>query len=359
MRLRGLVVLACTGLAACSHEQPFQPVDHTTNHPFAPGVPARITYNPGADLRPAWLTDGSQIVYAWQQLSQPDLDRCLGFINATGGTRVRTVCNPSPTAADSTDLFDAPSPSPDGRLLYIRGSSPMHALSPTSSGVYLGPLADPLTATKVLNLPYTVPGGQLHSRISNAHWVSSTRVIYLGEQVDYIGINVKDTVITGLEIVDLDLGGATPSMSVIPGTTGATSLDLTDGGDTLVYSLAGDARVYARALATGGVTVLHDFGGLGPVEYLTVRGGQLVAVIGDRPEGGLLWSVDLATGAETPLPSPSPLFFRRPAFAPTGNPVRLVVEGYSLTLTPIAPPPPGLVDTTFSKVGDLYLYEAP
>jgi len=356
MRLSGLVVLACTGLAACSHEQPFQPRDETTDHPFAPGVPARVTYNPGADLRPAWLPDGTQFVYAWQQLSQPDLDRCLGFINATGGTRVRTVCNPSPTAIDSTDLFDAPSPSPDGRLLYIRGISPKIALAPTSAGVYLGPLADPLAATKLLNLPYTVPGGQMHSRISNAHWVSSTRVLYLGEQVDYIGINVKDTVITGLEIVDLDLAGAVPSMSIVPGTTGATSMTLTDGGDTLVYSLAGDARVYARALATGNVTVLHDFGALGPAQDVTVRGHQLVAVVGDRPEGGLLWSVDLGTGTETPLPSGIPLFFRRPAFAPIGTPVRLVVEGYPLTLTPIAP---GIVDTTASRVGDLYLYQAP
>jgi len=356
MRLRGLVVLACTGLAACSHEQPFQPVDQTTNHPFAPGVPARITYNPGADLRPAWLPDGSQFVYAWQQLSQPDLDRCLGFIDASGGTRVRTVCNPSPTAIDSTDLFDAPSPSPDGRLLYIRGISPKTALSPTSAGVYLGPLADPLAATKLLNLPYTVPGGLLHSRISNARWVSGTRVIYLGEQVDYIGINVKDTVITGLEIVDLDLSGATPSMSVIPGTTSATSLDLTDGGDTLVYTLAGDSRVFARALSTGTVTVLHDFGALGTAQDVTIRGDALVAVVGNRPEGGVLWSVDLTSGVESLLPSDQPLFFRRPAFAPAGAPVRLVAEGYPLTFFE---PVPGVVDTTVSKVGDLYLYEAP
>ena len=37
MRLRGIVVLACAALAGCGHEQPFQPLDETTNRPFLPG----------------------------------------------------------------------------------------------------------------------------------------------------------------------------------------------------------------------------------------------------------------------------------------------------------------------------------
>jgi Tol biopolymer transport system component len=356
MRLRGLAVLACTGLAACGHEQPFQPLDESSNHPFIPGVPARVTYNPGADLHPAWLPDGSQFVYAWQQLSQPDLDRCLGFIDASGGTRVRTVCNPSPTAIDSTDLFDEPSPSPDGRLLYIRGISPQHALAPSSAGVYVGPLSDPLAATKLLNLPYTVPGGLMHSRISHARWVSATRVMYIGDSVTYVGIGAKDTIITGIEIVDLDLSGAVPSVAVVPGTQTATSIALTSGGDTLVYTLAGDSRVFARALSTGVVSVLHDFGALGTAQDVALRGDQLVAVVGNRPQGGRLWSVDLTSGSESLLPSDQALFFRRPAFSPTGAPVRLVVEGYPLTFIQVAP---GVVDTVASDVGDLYLYEAP
>jgi hypothetical protein len=198
----------------------------------------------------------------------------------------------------------------------------------------------------------------MHSHISNAHWASGTRVLYLGEQVDYIGVNVKDTVITGLEIVDLDLSGAVPSMSVVPGTSNATSMTLTAGGDTLVYSL-GDSRVMARALATGVVTVLHDFGALGRVQDITLRGDQLVAVVGNRPEGGFLWSVNLTSGVEAPLPSSQPMFFRRPAFAPAGDPVRLVAEGYALTITQRPPPQGAIIDTVAAAVGDLYLYEAP
>ena len=360
MSLHGLRVLAFVALVGCSHEQPFQPIDETIDRPFHPGVPTRLTYNPGADLRPAWLPDGSAIVYAWQQLDQPDRDRCLGFMNAAGGTRYRTVCNPSASAVDSTDLFDSPAPSPDDRLLYIRGISPRNAPSTSSAGVYVGPLSDPLNATKLVNLPSTPPGGSMQGHISDAHWVNDSRVMYLGEKVQYfppIRGDPADTAITGLEIVDMELGGAVPSLSVVPGTSGATSMTLTNGGDTLVYTLATDSRVFARALSTGQVTVLHDFGALGAVSDVALRDDQLVAVVGTWPEGGQLWSVNLTSGNQAPLPlGPEVVQFRRPAFAPAGNPVRLVAEGYSLTTVTDRF---GMVETVVSPVGDLYLYEAP
>jgi hypothetical protein len=53
------------------------------------------------------------------------------------------------------------------------------------------------------------------------------------------------------------------------------------------------------------------------------------------------------------LSSQAPLVFRRPAFAPAGDPVRLTVEGYA----------PSDSNPTrhqvVSKVGELYLFEAP
>jgi hypothetical protein len=91
MRLPGLIVLATIALSGCSHEEPFQPQDTTTDRPFLPGTPIRLSYNPGADLRPAWLPDGSAFVYSWQQLRQADLDRCLGIMGRDGGTRVTTI----------------------------------------------------------------------------------------------------------------------------------------------------------------------------------------------------------------------------------------------------------------------------
>lgn len=370
MRLRGLLWCVAMAAGGCSHEQPFETPETATDRPFLPGTPVRLTYNPGSDLRPAWLADGGSFLYAWQQLGVPDLDRCLGEMSASGGTRTRTVCNPNPAAVDSVDLFDSPSASPDGRLLLIRGTSNPGAIAPNQAGVFLGTLPDPLAAAKVLNLPYTVPGGRMHGTISTARWLGETRVLYVGQSVIYSrecsGCPL-DTLVTGLEVVEMDLGGPQPSLSVVPATYGASSAALSAGRDTLYYTLINDSRVFRRALTTGQVAVVHDFGALGIARDVTVLGARLVAVVGGevrytddpvlgpiQPDGGgNLLSVDLGTGAETVLPVDQPTVFRRPEFAPGGGPVRLVVEGY--------PPSIGIPtrNQLVSKVGDLYLYQSP
>lgn len=370
MRLQGLLWCAAVVTAGCSHEQPFETPDTGSDRPFLPGTPVRLTYNPGGDYRPAWLADGSAFLYSWQQLGVPDLDRCLGEIPATGGSRTLTVCNPNPAAADSADLFDWPSASPAGRLLYVRGSSRPGAPAPDQAGVFLGTLADPLAATQALHLPYTIPGGRTHGTISTARWLSETRVMYVGQSVVYSrecnGCPL-DTLVTGLEVVEMDLNGPQPSLAVVPTTYGASSAALNTGRDTLYYTVNGDSKVYRLALTTAQLSVVHDFGPLGIARDVTVLGARMVAVVGGEVQyiddpilgptqldgGGNLVSVDLGTGAETALPIDDPMMFRRPEFAPGTNPVRLVVEGY----------PPSIGTPTrhqlLGKVGDLYLYVSP
>jgi hypothetical protein len=371
MRHRRLVALAVLALGGCAHEQPFQPQDSTTDRPFSPGTPVRLTYNPGADLRPAWLPDGSAFVYAWQQLGQPDLDRCLGIMGAAGGTRTTTICNPNPAAVDSADLFDAASPSPAGDLLYVRTSSRPGAIPPDHGGVFLAPLADPLNATEVLTLPSPSPSGRTLGFISTARWRSAKRLLYVGQSVvysrEYNGAPL-DTLVTGVEIVEMDLTGAQPLVSTLPLTDGASSAALTETRDTLYYTLNNDSRVYRLVLTSAELTIAHDFGARGIARDVTVRGGNLVAVVGGEIRysadsiigpvqadgGGDLVSVDLATGAESDLPVDHPLLFRHPEFSPGSGPIRLVAEGYAPTGNP-SPTRNQLV----SKVGDLYLYESP
>lgn len=366
MRLPPLLACAAIALGACGHEQPFGPVATGSSLPFLPGLPARLTYNPGTDLHAAWLRDGSAFLYAFQQSGVPVIDRCISEMPATGGSTTRTICNPDPASADSADLFDWPAPSAAGRLLYVRSSSPPGALAPRESGVYLGSLADPLAAARILSLPYTVPGGQTHGGISNIHWVNEHRLIYLGMEVIYGAMCSgcpQDTLVRGLELVDLDVTGSQPVLSVIPGSTGATSAALSTDGGTLYYTLQNDSVVYRRDLTTGQVDVAHDFGARGVARDITVLGSRLVAVVGgkvqppggpDVPDAGPLVSVDLATGTESVLPSDQSVLFRRPQFAPTGTPVRLVAEGYAFS---VGPPP--VFDTTLTKRADLYLFTSP
>ncbi len=371
MRFRYLLLCTAMAVCACNHEQPFETPGHASDQPFLPGTPTRLTYNPGKDLRPAWSADGGSFVYAWQQLGSANYDRCLAEMSGSGGRNRETICNPNPAAADSADAFDAPSPSADSRLLYTRSSSLAGAVFPNTAGIYIGPLSDPLSATRILNLPYTIPGGRTHSSISNAHWMSGTRLVYLGESVNYpraCSACPPDTLVTGLEVVELDISGPQPTLAVVPSTYGATSVALIATLDTLFYTLQNDSRVYRLAIVTGQSTMAHDFGVRGIARDVTVREGQLVAVVGgvvsfaDDPifgpiqldQGGVLVSVDLSTGNESVLLTDTALLFRRPAFSPAGSPRRLVAEGYEFVVS--APP---VVDTTVSKDGDLYLYEAP
>jgi len=369
MRNRRLLLCAALATVACSHEQPFETPATGSDRPFAPGTPTRLTYNAGGDYRAAWTADGSSFLYSWQYLFEDEHDRCLGQIPSTGGSSTRTICNPNPAAVDSVDLFDTPSPSDDGQLLFLRGSGLPGATAPDQLGIYLASLSDPFAATQVLPLPFSISGGPTYGAISTARWRSGTRVLFVGQSVQYAreykGAPL-DTLVTGLDVVEMEMGGLHPSLAVIPNTDGANSAALSDGRDTLYFTLNNDTRVYRVAFATGQFSIAHDFGALGIARDVTVRGRRLVAVVGGEVEysddpvlgpiqpdgGGTLISVDLETGAETVLSGGAVRFFRRPAFAPSGSPVRLVAEGYP-------PRTNAFRNALVSKVGDLYLFEAP
>jgi len=361
--LLGGVVL----LVACSHEQPFETPAQGTDQPFRPGTPVRLTFNPGTDLHPAWTADGRVLLYAWQEYGLPVNDRCIGEMAATGGTRFATICNPNYPSVDSVDLYDLPAASVGGRLFYLRSSSPPGRLPPQTSGLYVATLTDPNAATRIFQVPYLAPGGREHGGVSHPVWVTDSRLIYVALDVFYKPESKTegpaDTLVAGLEIVDLDLAGPQPAISIVPGTDSATSAALSDGKDTLYFTRELSSVVYRRALATGVVSVAHDFGPMGVARDVTVLGNRLVAVVGgvvqppggpDVPDAGPLVSVDLDTGAEFILPTDGSILFRRPAFSMDHGTVRLVAEGFPATVG--LPPASALV---VGKRADLYLYTAP
>ncbi len=361
---------------ACSHSQPFAPQDQSSREPLAPGVPARLTYNPGKDLRPAWLADGSGFWYATEPLNgaaRGEADRCLVLMGPEGGTILRRVCNTDPAARDSLDAFDLPVPSPDGRVVFTRASSRVGDIAPRRAGLMIGSVDRPEAARQLLPLPYTVPGGRMHGGMSHLRWLSADRLVYLGEQVAYprpCPSCAPDTLITGLEIVELTgLDAVRPLQQVVPGTFDATSVALGPEAETVYYTVLADSRVFARRLGTGAVSVLHDFGTGRIARDVQVTAGRLLAVVdgqvtpfndpilgaGQRDAGGNLRWVDLDTGVESAVASPARVFFRRPALAPGPGARRVVAEGYAFTVSP----PPGLPDTVVSRLGDLWLLELP
>jgi len=361
-KLRALLVLL--PLLGCGHTEPFSPAAQGGEQPFDLGPPARLTLNQGPDRGAAWLPDGSAIVYSTQQLGRRDNDVCLALLPPGGGSQRQLTCDLTPTGSDSTDAIESPAPSPDGGLAFIAVSSRINAVPSGSTSLSISSLRDPTTLTRIQALPYTIPGGPLHSGASQLRWLSPDILVYLGERVDYQHpcdtCSEWDTLVTGVDVVSLDLRQSGSMPQRIPGTDNASGVSVGASSDEVYYTLNGDSRVYRRTLSTGLVTVVHDFGLAGLARDVHVVGNRLAAVVGGRvtyginpafgptqwDSGGILHVVDLQSGADVTLDGPG--LFRRPQISPSGS--ALVVEVYPLM---ISGEPAG---TVVSRQGDLYLY---
>src|SRR5260370_36140456 len=88
----GLLLIAV--LAACEHTSPFRPGLYAPTGPLGSGSPLRLTYNPGQDLTPTWLPDGSAILYARERLARPRPDHCLAPVPARVRAITRDLCGP-------------------------------------------------------------------------------------------------------------------------------------------------------------------------------------------------------------------------------------------------------------------------
>jgi hypothetical protein len=336
---RSMSAAALTLLAAaCDHTSPFRPEPPAPAPPFTSLFPRRLTFNVGDDRTPAWLPDGSGIIYSSERQDRPDHDRCLAVLPREGGTVKTRFCRVDPTHADSTDLMEAPAVSPQGRIFFHQVVSWIGQQKLGASALMLGSAGDPLQAAPLRPLPYTAPNGRIHSSVRVPQWIGGDSLVYLAEQLFYEGSTFfPDTFYTGLDVVLLDLSGAAPAFNVLPGTEYASSVSLSDEPGVAYYTLGGDSRVLRRPLASGDVTVVHDFGAGNIVRDVQVRGTRLVAVVGgsvlyrfedghgfvQRDEGGDLVFVDLGSGG-TALFSTDTVLFRHPMISPDGS--RVVVE---------------------------------
>ena len=355
--------------SACGHGEPFNSAPQTPEGPFSPLLPRRLTFSHGDDRTPSWLPDGSAIIYSSEREDRRDHDRCLTLLPAEGGTTLDQFCPLDPSQADSTNLYESPAVSADGRVFFHYVVSWIGQQKLGEAFLSVATLADPVSATPVTRLPYTAPNGKIHSSIRSPAWIGPNSVVYLAEMLFFQGSTFyPDTFMTGLDIVRLDLSGATPVFEVIPGTDYASSVTVTSEPDVIYYTLGGDSRVYRRDLVFGAVTVFYDFGPGEIARDVAVDGNRLVAVVGgsvlyqfeaahdgyvQRDEGGDLHFVDLASSTHTVFAGDSVLF-RHPVFSPDKS--RLVVE-----VSPFAPVHVG-PDSDFNAVNhrvDLWLFDLP
>jgi hypothetical protein len=336
MRILGAVWLAAA-LVACEHTAPFTPAAYTPTGPLGPGPSVRLTYNPGADLAPVWLPGGASILYIAERVDRLDRDQCLATMPSAGGSIARYVCHTS-APDDSVNAFERPALAVDGRIAYVRASAhrlPVRPVPPDAQALVVATLADPNDATVLRPLAYTAPSGRIHQGIANVGWLSPNRLVYLGQRVTYpqaCSSCPPDTVRTGIEIMTLDMGGATPVLTTVPGTDSASSVIVGGTGDTIYFTRNGDTRVYRYAFSSSQTDTVHDFGAAGIARDLGLANGRLVAVVGGDvsytvdpvlgaeqvDHGGALYFVTIASGGESAIGDGTSRF-RRPALSPDGT----------------------------------------
>lgn len=354
---------------ACSHPEPFQNGELGSDTTFDAGP--LLTLNLGADVRPGWLPDGSGLVYSFEDLGDPLLDRCLAVLPRSGGSRRDLPCARTFLSADSVDAFLVPAPGPGGQMLFVREVSVDGLITPLRGALQLSTIERPDSARTLLTYPYTAPNGKLHQGIDQIRWLSPTRALYLATTVAYprpCGTCEADTVRTGIELVEVDFSGATAVIQPIANTDGASSVDIGASGDDVYFSRNGDTQVYHLVRSTGIVTPIHDFGAQGIARDVIVSGNQLIALVGGGVSyvvdpslgptqldlGGDVWVANLVTGNQVRHGILDLRWFRRPRMSPQGTVV--VAESFQLTLVTCGPL---CVDTLISRNSDLFLLTIP
>jgi hypothetical protein len=363
-----LLTLAAT--LGCGHTEPFSAPPFDRDQPFDLTPPMRLTLNRGPDRRPAWLPDGSGILYSSQLVDTRESDVCLARLLATGGSQRQLTCELTPNSINLRDALESAAPAVDGRLAFFAATSSIGASSPDAQGISLASVSDPATRQSLQSVPYSIPGGRLHSGVSQIRWLGSNRLVYLGEAVTVLRpcqFCPLDTLRTGLDAVWLDVSETPVTLHAIAGTDFASGVSPGSSEDEIYYTLNGDSRVYRKQVSTGDVAVVHDFGVAGFARDVHVVGDRMAVVVGGRvafaddpslgptqwDSGGVVHVVNLQDGTEMILDAPGPGLARRPQLSPSGSAV--AAEVYPLIFLLDAIPP----DTIVSKVGDIFSFGQP
>jgi WD40-like Beta Propeller Repeat len=306
--LMGLLLVG----AACEHAQPFGVPYTEPNAPYDSAFPRRLTFNPANDEAPAWLPDGSGIIYSYQ-MPQPDSEQCLGILPAGGGHLTWSACPLTPPlATDSTRVLTQPAVGPAGVLVYLREHKLLSEREFTFKDLVVATLGNPTPGRVVLSLAYWAPDSLLHVAVKYLQWLSAQTLVW----VAVVDTNAGPPPVPS-EIVRFDLSTAPASMTVLGGTGGASSV-AADSGGALYYTVRGDSRVYRYRDGEPPDTV-YDFGAAGTPIDVQVRGNVLVADV-----NGGLYRVDLGSKSVAPMATPDSMPVSDAVLSPSGT--RVVVQ---------------------------------
>ncbi len=257
---RGLAAVAALALAGCSHSAPFTAPDATGTSPFAGLVPARLTYDAGADIHPQWTGDGAALLYSFERhLPGAEFpDRCLGALPPTGGQRLAEWCWPGHEEWTRRDGIEAGALGNDGTLFFVHhyGAGEKQP-NPHRGSAYVADSAGIGTPTRLLDMLVPHPG-------ASARW-------------DYIlaPVFTAPGTITGLAAaVRIDQPCPTCGWDTVYSGLDLVRLDLTTPGSMEVLARIGRAAFLSWDRSSGRFFFARD----GRIETVPTEGGEAAMV---------------------------------------------------------------------------------
>jgi hypothetical protein len=255
-----------------------------SDQPLRAGAPTRLTYNPLPDSQASWLPDGSLLLYTAVRADQPDNAACLEFLPPAGGRSTRSICAPTPPGPDSVRALEAAAASPSGRLVFVRSARGAQAAGWTARELIATSL-DGLAPWRLLTRLPSAGAIPPHTGASQVGWLDGDRFVYRAEDYHLVPPCRECNLVpvsTGMFVVLVDLRADSAAFAVVPGTSGVSGVAAA-GSDAILFSLAGDSRVYREVLSSGAVAVFWDFGAGNAVDEIQVAGTRLVAMVSGVP----------------------------------------------------------------------------
>jgi len=344
-RVRSLLLSASLLLAGgCGHSEPFQDPNETNNGPFSPAIPIQLTYNPGADLTPAFLPGDTLVLYSYEQSGAINPNMCIGTLPVAGGTRTSDSCPRSAGALDSTERYQNPVALNDSMIVLVQSARLKGAGVDAISLLGTAPWRAADQMVPRLEFPFTSLAGGFEISADYVSLTGGTNLAYLGmtdvsacvgtEPICDLHVLVR----VGREIGQLDLQG-TGEPSIAPGSAWATSVASGRSAGAFLFTLPMDTRVYERR-ADGSTVTLFDFGTDNIARDPILVGNQLVAIVGGTVTrlttdegvplqldgGGNIVLVNLGSGVVQHIAGDEFTSYQRPVLSADGR--VLIAEGF-------------------------------
>lgn len=279
----GLILIG-TATLGCGHSDPFVAPDNSTDRPFDPVQPSRLTFGRGSHTSPRYSEDGRFLVYSHDHPDASDEnhspDRCVSLLPATGGRRVVTLCAQNPPVDPMSGLppfrygIEHAAVAATGEIAYVQHVGRVNSFGSTEAGLHLSHIEHPNVGRKVFDLKRVPPGASGRwDYLVDMTWVGPGRLVALAMEANLVPPGPfadPDTILTGVEIVEFDLSGVEPSWRQVASAPGARAIAWDAAVERVV--MVRDNLVIDTRDGTILYTMPHEVGTFGE-EVVAIAGG--------------------------------------------------------------------------------------